>query len=657
MVPFRSTDTTHRIGALTLRGTGQDRVGARLRMERALDRADWTPPGLPRSAILVVRQVRLRTGSPPGVEPAPLGRMVSGAVREASATARRPWLHPDAARAPAVLFLDESELAACLVRDWLRGAVADHWWWRGVLGGLDVHQWIHRHVLSRGAVAAAAIALLAQRGDAVRWLAGVPDAEADEAADAVARAYALSMSEPPPTPQAERQRAAPAATVRRGVPATAPEQRGAERWAQSFPEVFHAPLPRRQKRLLAVAVVAVRALSWARSPEFGAALRALPHGGPQSRPPAPDAHTAPEPERRVGPAPTSAPRALGVEARPAPAAMSSSADVPAASRRIPRIRARGRAPLSAAETKASQHRAPARERGEPPDTAEQAPAVSPAAAIARVDAPSRVAALAPSSAASAAPGLDAGPAIGVRTAFGGIFYLLNAALALGLYGDFTAPRGPSLALSPWDWLAWLGHTWFGDEFSGDPVRGELAELAARPRQSRPPAFEAPQAWTVAEVWLSAWGTPPHLHVHATRRRLRVRHPAGFDVFDVRRDRTQPPLRQASVLCGGYALLRDVRLSRLAHAPAASSSRSARQRWLGALGEYLCARLTVALAAGGAADVRALVCRHPARVVATAISVEVHLALADLPLSIRIAGLDRDPGWIPAAGRSVSFHFA
>jgi hypothetical protein len=32
-------------------------------------------------------------------------------------------------------------------------------------------------------------------------------------------------------------------------------------------------------------------------------------------------------------------------------------------------------------------------------------------------------------------------------------------------------------------------------------------------------------------------------------------------------------------------------------------------------------------------------------------------LATLPIELRIAGLDRDPGWIPSAGRSISFHFA
>jgi len=36
---------------------------------------------------------------------------------------------------------------------------------------------------------------------------------------------------------------------------------------------------------------------------------------------------------------------------------------------------------------------------------------------------------------------------------------------------------------------------------------------------------------------------------------------------------------------------------------------------------------------------------------------VRLSLTELPLEIRLAGLDRDPGWIPAAGRFLAFHFS
>ncbi len=49
-------------------------------------------------------------------------------------------------------------------------------------------------------------------------------------------------------------------------------------------------------------------------------------------------------------------------------------------------------------------------------------------------------------------------------------------------------------------------------------------------------------------------------------------------------------------------------------------------------------------------------RRPGGVRLSATRLDVHFDLASHPLPIRAAGLDRDPGWIPAAGRHVAFHF-
>jgi hypothetical protein len=48
--------------------------------------------------------------------------------------------------------------------------------------------------------------------------------------------------------------------------------------------------------------------------------------------------------------------------------------------------------------------------------------------------------------------------------------------------------------------------------------------------------------------------------------------------------------------------------------------------------------------------------QPGRIVATATRLDVYFALADLPIEIRLSGLDRDPGWVPAAGKFISFHY-
>ena len=45
-----------------------------------------------------------------------------------------PRLSVDALFGKSIRRYDEAELVACLIRDWLRGGLADRWWWRDVLG-------------------------------------------------------------------------------------------------------------------------------------------------------------------------------------------------------------------------------------------------------------------------------------------------------------------------------------------------------------------------------------------------------------------------------------------------------------------------------------------------------------------------------------------
>jgi hypothetical protein len=48
--------------------------------------------------------------------------------------------------------------------------------------------------------------------------------------------------------------------------------------------------------------------------------------------------------------------------------------------------------------------------------------------------------------------------------------------------------------------------------------------------------------------------------------------------------------------------------------------------------------------------------QPAHIRVTPTRLDVHFALADLPIEIRLSGLDRDPGWVPAAGKFIGFHY-
>lgn len=62
-----------------------------------------------------------------------------------------------------------------------------------------------------------------------------------------------------------------------------------------------------------------------------------------------------------------------------------------------------------------------------------------------------------------------------------------------------------------------------------------------------------------------------------------------------------------------------------------------------------------LALAGLDDASRVVRRY-GRITTTPAHLDVHFSLAAHPIEIRLAGLDRNPGWIPAAGRHVAFHF-
>jgi hypothetical protein len=169
------------------------------------------------------------------------------------------------------------------------------------------------------------------------------------------------------------------------------------------------------------------------------------------------------------------------------------------------------------------------------------------------------------------------------------------------------------------------------EIEKDPLWGELASLAGRPKSVRPGlGFDPPDEWRAPAEWLAAFAedcVPPPALING---RMISMHPAGFTMVDVP--------AETNVMDGARESSRTV--DRL-------------QRWVGWMAGYFRARLVRAL---GRKDAVALLCKRPARVALTLTHVDVTFALEHHPIELRIAGLDRDLGWIPAAGRYVAFHF-
>jgi hypothetical protein len=183
----------------------------------------------------------------------------------------------------------------------------------------------------------------------------------------------------------------------------------------------------------------------------------------------------------------------------------------------------------------------------------------------------------------------------IETEFGGVFYLVNFGLYAGLYEDFTSPRQTGIDLPLWDFLALAGERLVGERLRRDPVWMLLAQLAGRDEAEEPGlGFNAPEDWRLPEEWSVG----------------------GDD-----------------------------------GAPAGASA----AQWTEWLAPHLRSRLRGALGCDDDELARLLIERQ-ARVEVSATHMDVRMSLNELPIEIRLAGLDRNPGWVPAAGRFIAFHF-
>lgn len=281
--------------------------------------------------------------------------------------------------------------------------------------------------------------------------------------------------------------------------------------------------------------------------------------------------------------------------------------------RMPSARATPRA----ADRVATGHRQSPPPRGVAPET--QPPAATPDGGKGR---PAQAgAATAPVETAAAA--MAVAPAA-IASDHAGLFFLLNIFLALGLYGDFTDPVRRVRGLSPFELMLLLGRRWIGPGFERDPLAPVLRALAGLRARERPGRnFEAP-IWQVPPDWLAPW---PAGAERSLRRRdgKSLWHAAGFPIADEGHD-----ARPVAAL---------------------------RRRWLACLARYIETRLMRALGSQDRASAVASLLRRHGTVRIDDARVEVAFALDTHPLAIRLAGLDRDPGWIPAAGRSIGFRFA
>lgn len=596
---------------LRVHGDSEPLLG-QLRAQQLLAAADLRSTRLPPAAVLVVRE--LRDPDPGRLDLARQGpdheweQQVRGILDDLVLRAARPALAPPAPTDPAVVFADRAEMIACAWREVRRSGRASSWWWQALR--LDDLDRVSAALAAAPEQMPAVCAALDATGDLVDCVLLLPQAVAAALVEEVARVFGR-----PGLISQSRARIDTLRTVRDDA---APTRSGQEHRA---PDVSPSAAALGLRGAPARAVLVDACATLLAPPRTQRPLRASGRGGSQPL------HEVPQPSSTAGREPGRRPPSDertrdAVDALPP---RGSPAAPPRPSRRDDGAVTAGRRAGPRSEVR------PAPRPGAP---GRRAPGQTPVP-----DRPAPVPDLRHPDA------LDGGGAV-VATSLGGLFHLVQVGQALGLYADFTSPAEPGIRCGVWDFVTLLGRG-LDVGVPRDPVWRLLADLEGRGPTSPPGlGFRPPRTWRVPLAWLPPVDAPGRWRWCEEAGTAALVHPTGFAVVAGRhleRDRE----------CARYGVRRCVAADPVHRRPPPGAT--ARERWVHHLAAYTRVRLAAALGGPPGRAGRTL-CRRRASVHVSASRIDVVSDLADLAIEVRLAGLDRDLGFVPAAARTIGFTF-
>jgi hypothetical protein len=581
------------------------------RAARSLQAVELDPPGLPPAAVLVVRRLsdplpRALFVGEPWQAAATWGEAARAALGRQWQSAGRPARGPIGSDATAVWFADPAEWLACLSLDLKRGHAADRWWWRSWLKHGPATTGLATLWTTEARWLPAALALLAERpGDEA---AEVVEALAEPETVAVRRGLVQAHRLPPALAESPLDRERLHDAVSYLAPILPARRAPAELLALAL-LVHHAPARARDRQLVTARQEPGPGPADDPSAGVGAAMTA---------PPITELRTAPSTDQPRSPnaaqtPPHAEPGATGAAARREQSQLpvdeaGGSGSAPSWQDGLGAHSGWVPAPPSAPETRPGTEEPPAPDMDGRADTpaAEHAPSTPRGDEMRAVENASR-------------PALDEA---GVETGLGGIWYLVNLMLALGLLDDEGAEP-----IDAWKLLHDLSAALLQGE-PPDPVWAILDDLRGphRPGCPHPPAPSPTYHGPLRGAHHPYHGAPP------------FGRPRGIGCADV--PRSPRPYRGR----GG-----DHRRVAWCSPPPRTGE------GLGVGDTSGAARAWLAAAGFEDHEIPGLL-GHTARLFVTRTHVDLTFRLEQIDLKARLAGLDRDPGWVPSLGRVISFHF-
>jgi hypothetical protein len=601
------------IRRVRIQGSKLDPLLAQLRLTRLLNTTPWCPVGPPRSAVVCIR--KLRNSSPVPLDLESRGSRRSASWEKTTAVAidcvvrkaHRPALGFVPANAEAVIFADTAEVLACLASDWCGDQTLNRWWWQGLFRQADVNSVVLGTWLESPQYIPAALEHLARTQNLIPFARRLSAAVSHAMLRKVAVTFGLadlqseleaSLNKAQPG-MYQTASAGQEAACRSASSSTRPSAAPWHRWVPESDSFGYLP---EQQSLVGIGLMLIRAPTVIRSKTFAAEFHAWQRSWSNET-----ASLSSDPSAQ-----NSSSR-KGQNSSEQDVSLNDSTGLKRVDRRSTHISE----PVQGAGTvneDLSVHDA-GRLDSDPltnQPTLTESLTGSPELLLNPVTSW-------PADNADTTKTLESGCPTSRQTGYdthqleqtietecGGVFYFINLGIFLNLYGDFTSPLRPGLSLPIWDFLALLARELVGTRIQTDAVWPLLARLASRDAQDEPGRdFVPPEDWHLSSDWLTS-----------------------ASEASVGRFECQPQSNTPNPLSA----------------------------WLAWLMPLVRARLQRALGLDRVDDLPSLVCEHRASVRVTTTHLDVTFSLAKLPIAIRLSGLDRDPGWVPAAARFIAFHY-
>jgi hypothetical protein len=668
------------VAKLRVKGEGLETVAARLHLERLFGASDFSPHGLPPKSVLCIKKIS---------DPKPLTlrlkhedirfaeiwrKAVSDRIENFYRHAFRPIRESVPAQAESVVFADRAELIACLAGDWCDGLLAENWWWRGLFPNLLQPQTIAKIWRDSAEFVPSAFQILSKKEAAIRFVQKLQPEETKVLLRQIVRIFGLQKLEE--SLSAAIQNKSEFYGAKLGKPSKEAlfesDLQVFEKTEAIFsgliPEIKASELSFERQCLLGISLLLARSPKIVRSAEFarklrfyrlknesgklfeevfkqnaalekrtktgGETIRKTPHKSETQTDQPKRAKTKTQSfAERTGEKDEKHPEKPIVKSKESYESAEKPANEAEKLKEIEKKPTKIRFEAAQPETRAEKFEHKKDEKSEKSKVITKTQDMETAFQNYFEDFETQI-------------------EFNFQTRFGGIFYLLNLGLYLQLYSDFTESLETEIELNIWDFIALLGLEFLGEEIKTDAVWGFLKTMAERENDDEfGQEFDQFQAWRMPPEWLETFPKNQNWLFIKKGKRLVIRHSAGFNVVDVSLGGdAETALKNEVEIYQGY-------FSKIAKAERKDLSQTKSKNWLKNLAEYLEKRLFQALNLQTLEDLNAILFNRSAAISVTETHFDITFGLADLPIEVRLAGIDRDPGWIPAAGKFVYFHFA